>query len=449
MTETASNRCSAFRTAIERFLQARRDPKLDKLAPDDPKRDELIAQFTPEAWIDDAARRVGQIQAVTHSLKATHPDARGTSLYQQPDQLPGRAEVGSHVLGQDFAGDVVGNAAALDVYKFLRVTVENRSLLDWMLADDADLKSALSQHPTQAAEWIEAFVGLVQPRGSAATHARAKQLFWLTGDDAADDAQYHLLAPLYASSLAQAVYETVNENRFGDAAKAARQARREERFHEHGYADYPNLAVQKLGGTKPQNISQLNSERRGENYLLASLPPSWKSSEFRVPWGIDSTFRRFGGDRDTRRIVRDFKQFLEANPDPTTETRDRVEAFLDALVDGLAGFAAGIHQALEPGWSADDRCNLPEEERLWLDPGRAESDDDFNARWHWMDWPDQVGKRFGNWLNGQLEGKLPVGSVEQRQWTKELLLDAQWAGQLHARRRQLGAPTYIPTRGAL
>jgi CRISPR-associated protein Csy1 len=134
MNAPLGDRRSAFRTAIERFLQARRDTKLDKLAPDDPKRDELIAQFTPEAWIDDAARRVGQIQAVTHSLKATHPDARGTSLYQQPDQLPGRAEVGSHVLGQDFAGDVVGNAAALDVYKFLRVTVENRSLLDWMLA---------------------------------------------------------------------------------------------------------------------------------------------------------------------------------------------------------------------------------------------------------------------------------------------------------------------------
>ena len=40
---------------------------------------------------------------------------------------------------------------------------------------------------------------------------------------------------------------------------------------------YASLAVQELGGTKPQNISQLNSERRGDNYLLASLPPVWKT----------------------------------------------------------------------------------------------------------------------------------------------------------------------------
>lgn len=124
MTDIPQDRRAAFRTAIGRFLQERLDAKLEKLPEDDPKRHELAAQFAWSTWIDDAARRVGQIQAVTHSLKAIHPDARGTNLYCRPGQLPPRSEIGSHVLGDSFAGDVVGNAAALDVYKFLSVEVD-------------------------------------------------------------------------------------------------------------------------------------------------------------------------------------------------------------------------------------------------------------------------------------------------------------------------------------
>lgn len=448
MNEMTGDRRSAFHSAIQRFLQERRDAKLEKLPPDDPKRDELIAQFFPEAWLDDAARRVGQIQAVTHSLKAIHPDARGTSLYRPPDQLPAREEIGSHSLGPDFAGDVVGNAAALDVYKFLRVTVDSRSVLDWMLLGDADLKAAMSPKPALAEGWIEAFIGLVQPRGAAVTHTRAKQVFWLAGGNAAIDADYHLLAPLYASSLAQAVYLRVQESRFSDAAKTARQAKREQRPHDHGYADHPNLAVQKLGGTKPQNISQLNSERRGDNYLLASLPPHWKSDAVKVPFGVESVFPLFARREPVRQSVRALKTFLKSNPDPTMETRDLVEDLLAGIIDELVGFAAELHQTLDPGWSADHRCELTEEEQLWLDPDRADADDVFAARWQWMDWPAQIGKRFGNWLNSALEGKLPVGSIEQRHWAKELLLDAQWAGELHEPRARRDAPRDIPTRGA-
>ncbi len=453
MTGATPDRRLQFQQAIARFLQERRDAKLEKLPADDPKRSELIAQFVPETWLDDAARRVGQIQVVTHSLKAIHPDARGTSLYRPPDQLPDRSEIGSHSLGPDFAGDVVGNAAALDVYKFLRVAVDDRSLLDWMLADDADLKVALSTKPARAEAWIEAFVSLVQPRGAAATHTRAKQLFWLTGCNAADDADYHLLAPLYASSLAQAIYLSIQDARFGEPAKAARQAKRDQLPHDCGYADYPNLAVQKLGGTKPQNISQLNSERRGDNYLLASLPPRWKSEAVKAPWGIESVFPRFARRDEVRRSLRALALFLASNPDPTMETRDRVEELVDAIAEELASFAAELHQALTPGWSADDRCGLPDEECLWLDPERgdperADSDPHFHARWLRMDWPEQIGKRFGNWLNSRLDGKLPVGDIEQRQWSRLLLLDTEWAAQIHEQRSRLNAPHYIPTRGA-
>ncbi|WP_234420839.1 type I-F CRISPR-associated protein Csy1, partial [Xanthomonas fragariae] len=65
------------------------------------------------------------------SRPPTHPDARGSSLHVPPDSLPQHAEIGSHLLGAHYAQDVVGNAAALDVFKFLKIEVEGQGLLAW------------------------------------------------------------------------------------------------------------------------------------------------------------------------------------------------------------------------------------------------------------------------------------------------------------------------------
>src|SRR5690625_1721430 len=119
-----------MRVQINEFLKERLQGRLDRLKEDDPKRDELIRQFQPSAWLEDAARRVRQIQMVTHSLKPLHPDARGTNLYIEPAELFQHDVLSSHSLGHNFSADVVGNAAALDVFKFLQLHVDGHSLLE-------------------------------------------------------------------------------------------------------------------------------------------------------------------------------------------------------------------------------------------------------------------------------------------------------------------------------
>ncbi len=454
---TLSRRRGIFSEAIGAFLKERLQAKLDKLKEGDAsERAKLIAQYQPQAWLEDAARRVSQIQAVTHALKPIHPDAKGTNLYRQPAQLQGGDAVGSHLLPASFAADVVGNAAALDVYKLLKLEVDNRSLLDWLLADDAAAIAALSSDPNQGRQWRTAFIGLTQVREDAASsHVRAKQLYWFVGDqqsasDATVDAQYHLLAPLYATSLAHAVYGVLQEDRFGEANKAARQARRDGKLHDGPLRDYPQLAVQKMGGTKPQNISQLNSERGGNNYLLASLPPQWKSRDIRQPWGVQSVFDRMLIRREgVRATLADFLAFLKTDPPANVETRNRVDAYVSDLIDALVTLGGELQRAWPAHWTQDPRCELVREEQLWLDARRAEVDEDFGAEWQRMDWPAQIGKRFGNWLNTQLEKQFAVGDAEQREWAKELLVDESedgWAQNLHKQRTALNAPHQIPTR---
>jgi hypothetical protein len=64
------------------------------------------------------------------------------------------ALIGSHNLGENTALDVVGNAAALDVYKFLRESHNGQSSLNLLLASDANVKAALSDDAEVARQAI-------------------------------------------------------------------------------------------------------------------------------------------------------------------------------------------------------------------------------------------------------------------------------------------------------
>ena len=406
-----------LRRIIDEFLNVRLTAKLDK-TPDDhvAKRDELRRQFDFKVWVDDAAHRAAQLQVVTHSLKPIHPDARGTNLYAPPAEIPIHRSLGSHCLGLNFERDVVGNAAALDVYKFLTLSFEGRSLLDLMLAGDTHLPVALSDNAEQATTWINQFIRVTKPRGNVCSHTLAKQLYWLTGTDPSDDNSYHLLAPLFATSLAHRVYHTVNSDRFGEARKSAHEARKKGEYTDHVLHEYQNMAVQKLGGTKPQNISQLNSERRGVNYLLASLPPRWKSVDLKPLLFTDSMFHRFGRRLEVRHLVRTLRDFLKSDPAANVATRDWRDARVTELAGELLVFGAEVRTLLPPGWSQSPDCRLSSAERQWLDPDGVAVAAEQSGEALSTSGVEQISEPFGRWLNRQLRNPLPMGDPEYQHW---------------------------------
>ena len=431
-------RTERFRSAIADFINARREAKLKGKADDA----DAAAKYDYATWLADAANRVGQIQAVTHVLKATHPDARGTSLHVAPRKLTQHAEIGTHVLGDGCAQDVVGNAAALDVFKFLKTEVDGHRLLDWIQANDADLARALHPDAATANGWMRAFGGLVRGDTAPVSHTMAKQVYWLIDDVPADDAGYHLLEPLFPSSLVHAVHDEIQDARFGDANKLAREARRNGKSHDQPYHNYQGVVARKLGGTKPQNISQLNSERGGVNYLLASLPPTWNQNLPRTLLKLKTVMDRLAHRPDTRRLVKHLADFLRTDPPPNDATRTRRREIEQELGYQLALFALETYAHFKPGWTRDPDCLLPLCEQLWLDPERTElplrndpqhpewtqQDDDFNKAYNFGDWPDEVAGRFANWVNGQLHkaGLTAVGEAEYRHWAKQAIIEAAW-----------------------
>lgn len=413
----------ALRQQISEFLKERLELKISGLKGSDPdrttKEQQLREKFQREAWIDDAAHRVAQLQIVTHPAKVTHPNSKATSLYSPPPELPDHGLVSSQVLGNDFAADVVGNAAALDVFKFLRLEYDGRTLLARALDQEPQLAQAFSDDAQQGMEWVRRFAGITEPKGSVQADPRAKQLYWLVGEEPTQESGFHILLPLYSTVLAHRIHATISDTRFSEQSKAARKAHWDGEYSENEHREYPDLATQNFGGSKPQNISQLNSERGGTNYLLASLPPNWHSAEVRPLLHVSSAFRVFGGRRAVRQTVRELERFLQTEPKPNTVTRTYRDALVAALVDELLVFAAEIQQ-LEPGWSADPTCQLPEEETLWLDPERATSDPDFARRREAGQWVIEVRERFAAWLNQRLRRRLPVGDAEYDHWEDQL-----------------------------
>lgn len=403
--------------AMTTFIEQRLSDKLDKEKNED-KRSALQQAHHPATWIADAASRVSQIQLVTHALKYSHPDARGSSLCATGCDAAGDGLVGTHTIRGKETFDVVGNAAALDVYKFLSIEVEGIPLWQRAYEKDSALLGALPGNSQENQAWVEAFSTLTAADDVPASHKLAKQVYWPI-----EDADYHLLQPLFPSALVHRANAILREVRSEETIEA-RKAQREQKPHSHGYRDWPNRVTQKYGGTKPQNISQLNSERRGEVWLLPSTPPRWREIDVRPPLKVESFFNRRTLPEALYPKARELGTYLAAvkgrdNIDIRLERARRVSEIIDVLIQR----ASSIHLA-SAGWSADADCDLPDTERYWLDPRR--DDEAFQQQRSSTDWPRDIAERFGNWLNARLRHhKLPVGDAEYREWRREFEKELQ------------------------
>lgn len=417
-----SGQAKSLRTLIDAFVAERLEAKLDGLKDDEhSKRQKLQHDYSRENWLEDAAKRVSQIQLITHALKYTHPDARGTSIYHVAGNVCPEPWISS--AGIRHTDDVVGNAAALDVFKFLKLEVDGTSVLERVQASDPDIKAAMCDDDVRAQAWCDAFAGIAATPGKPTSHTLAKQLYFPLPEGG-----YHLLSPLYASALAHRLYQHIQYDRFSDEAKNARKARREKVAHSVGHREHPNLGVRKFGGSKPQNISQLNSERGGTGYLLPSLPPSWQSQAIKPPLHVATIFSRWIHWGELKELPDELKRYLERLPREHVNVhmrRGRARR-VDDIIDALLNRAAAVQQ-LPGGWSGKTECRLDDAESCWLDPKRAQTDENFARRRHDGDWPRQIGHRFGNWLNARIHGdRLQVGEEEQHVWKNQLREAIDW-----------------------
>jgi CRISPR-associated protein Csy1 len=345
-----------------------------------------------KTWIDSASKRAAQITLATHVIKFSNSEAKGTSVCVTPKDAKVVGEEIYLTTGslREIPYDFVGNAASMDVAGFLSLEFQGRSLLDLITAGDASPFAVFAESSDQLEVWMNGFKAVFNQR-QLSSHTLAKQVYFPVGKN-----EYHLLAPLYPAAIAHDVFEKVNRDRYGEMAKETRDAKKKEIYSKEKVVDYPHLVTQMFGGTKPQNISRLNSLRAGKSYLIKSAPPIWKSVK-KPPM----TKREFWREYKSRVyiVLREFRAFLlEINDYNNFFIRRKIASFVDQLLDLLLQTAAEI-QSMKTGWSVTSK--IPKWEQLWLDPFR----EDFIIIRETDDWMQELAECFGRFVCDELNGK--------------------------------------------
>lgn len=394
---------------------------------DDVKKTQINTEFSPQIqkinqkfdvnnWLDDAAKRAKQISLVTHALKFTHGDARGSSVLSLENLEDADYLVTASLA--NLAIDAVGNGAALDVAALLQLEYEGQTLAQSVSDGDFSALAFLSDNQAQLTEWVEGFK-LALADKALSSHTLAKQLYFPTAYG-----QYHLLSPVFASSLAHQFNGKITAVRYGDEPEAIRKARKAGKYHDKPDIRFLDTAIQRFGGSNPQNISQLNTQRGGKTNLLNCAPPSWQST-LQPPLNEQSIFSSREFNRRVWRDLQELQRYLLSvkGRDSTLEIRRNIAAYVNDLIDGLLNYAAEVQGLSEhAGWSLQN-CLLKPAEQLWLDTWCE--DLQFQQKRANSNWQQDICMAFAGWLNSKLNKALKndglvFGTVQYQHWAKLL-----------------------------
>lgn len=354
--------------------------------------------LTLQEWLDSAAKRACRISLTTHILKFTHGNAKGTNINIQENTLK-QAQAKQPYLStsslKEICEDTATSAADMDVAGLLQLNFENKTLIQFIKENDNSALRPLTEDDEQLKKWMDGLKKAldsfkeVSDKKVLSSDPLAKQVYFPIGKDS-----YHLLAPLYSTALSHSLYQKVSKDRFSEEAKNFDQNSINSTYVKRNIVKYPQLAVQQFGGTKPQNISFLNQQRRGKGYLLRSMPPTWKSINH-PPLKENSFWHQLFHSEDFKSEFKEYQSFLLSVKDVATNEKIRKTSleYRENLIDLLLNSAACI-QALPGGWS--QKSEISAAEKLWLDINN--SDKTFQENRKAGDWMDVIAKQFATFI---------------------------------------------------
>jgi CRISPR-associated protein Csy1 len=350
-------------TAIEEFLTKRRDDRIKKkLKANMLEAEKLLIEqeaeeeFLLENWLPKAAKRAGQLSLVSHLAKFSHPSAKSSPII-----FSGSHRVDGFLYSCNASAelDVTGSAAAMDVFKFLSVQLSyGKTILEHLELGSEKIKNDLKISTVAFDELRNDFLAKKKCAQTDFTDPKIKQIYFPT------DNGYHLLSILSPSGLIYSLRNKIDSIRFSDETKKARENRKKELHDESGFEELYNLAMIGYGGTKPQNISGLNSTHGGKAYLLPSFPPALNKSYLHLPQ--KDFFAYFLRRKD---FIDEFKALhkifsTDYNNKNIRNSRDNkwLQAIIDKVIDKM-----WLLRSVKPAWSAKANCELPLYQKIWLD----------------------------------------------------------------------------------
>lgn len=338
-------------------------------------------KFSLTTWLPDAAKRAAWLSIVSHPGKFSHPSAKTTSIIAaSKPKLDGYLRSGN----VEYELDVLGNAAAMDVYKFLSLTLEDgETVLQHLERNSPEIQSLLAVQTVSYESLREGFMSVKQADSENKTDQLVKQVYFPFGGT------YHLLSLMTPSGLLTKLKAKIDNMRFSEATQQAKENRKRNEHHDNGYDDFLELTVTAYGGTKPQNISVLNNQNAGLAYLLLSIPPALYHRQIRLP--TSNFFRNSLRLRQFQESFQTLDRLIKSGIN-NKPIRDGIHNTLKYLIDQVMQRVFQI-RATATGWSeAEHYRNLPLAQCIWLDDIKLEQ------RQNHEDWLKEVAAAFAKWL---------------------------------------------------
>ena len=342
---------------------------------------EANEKFLLVNWLPDAARRAGQLSMASHPGKFSHPSAKISSIIAVAAKLPdGFLRTGN----SNASVDVYGNAAAIDVYEFLSLGLDDgNSLFNHIERCSDTARQELTIATTSFDEIRRGLLAIKQPDESVETSEQLKQVYFPFKGN------YHLLSIVTPSGLIFELKARIDTMRFAQQSRDARALRKKEDYSEQGFDDLYDLTIIGYGGTKPQNISILNNKNGGKSYLLPCLPPLLQKRDVRLPrynffdntlW-IGSFKERFTALH--RILLTDYN-----NIDIRAGRDNIIHSILDMVVEEQWAV-----RAQTANWSQlATYSKLPQHQKVWLDSSRSDERNENDG------WLSDVITDFSHWI---------------------------------------------------
>ncbi len=371
--------------AIEGFFAERKEAWLKKQLKANMNEQEKLEKelecqeiFALPNWLPNAAKRAGQISISTHPCTFSHPSARKnkndyvTSVIAQAEKREDGFLRSGNV---DSDPDALGNAAALDVYKFLTLAMtDGQNLLTHIEQETPLAQGLLQQKGCEYQALRSGFLKMVETDVNAVTSSKIKQVYFPL-----ENGEYHLLSILTPSGLLFDLRKRLDALRFSEETKEAREHRRSNKFLDRRFSEIYGLTTIGYGGTKPQNISVLNNQNAGKAHLLLSVPPEMTPRNVRNPhndffkdtlnpWAVKEVFEAYH-----RLCAIDYN-----NKKIRDGMQRRVQEYIDYVVHKQWQLRLFFQQEL-----GECSENLPHYQKVWLSEQyqqeRDESDDWLDA----------------------------------------------------------------------
>ncbi|MBO1896916.1 type I-F CRISPR-associated protein Csy1 [Shewanella sp. BF02_Schw] len=362
-------------------------------------------QFSLNEWLPNAAKRAGSRAFSTHPSKFSHPSTGigknnkkigtyVTPIIANPEKVnDGFLKSGSVLTDMDSLGD----AAALDVDKFLNLTMQDGDNLLTHIQQETDLaQTLLAIKSANYQELRNGFLAMVEGTTESITSSKIKQVYFPVDDD------YHQLSLLTNSGMVYKLRSRLDKLRFSDEVKALRDKKRKNEFSEQGYSEIYDLTTIGYGGTKPQNISVLNNQNGGKAHLLSSLPPSIEKRNVHFPKSdfFTESFKKY-------EYVTQFKALHNVFLDKRNNIniRDARDRYLQQIIDLLIEKMWSVRSVSQAQYHADT-SSLSSVQRTWL------HDDFTEERETSEQWLNSLISEISAWLTRSYEKVLDKQAIK-------------------------------------